>query len=91
MSKVSDLARLSSMTATPHPVSVSPAPLSEPIVRYTAEVPKSLHRSLKTFAMENDTSTYAVTRALLTLLDTDTDTADRVRRILSDDHSAVAR
>jgi hypothetical protein len=90
MSKVSDLARLTAMTATPHPVSVSPAPLSEPIVRYTAEVPKSLHRSLKTFAMENDTSTYAVTRALLTLLDSDPDVANRVRGLLVDDR-AVAR
>jgi hypothetical protein len=89
MSKVSDLARLSAMTATPHPVSVSPAPLSEPIVRYTAEVPKSLHRSLKTFAMENDTSTYAVTRALLTLLATDPEIADRVRRGVIDDRAAA--
>lgn len=89
MSKVSDLARLTAMTATPHPVSVSPASLSEPIVRYTAEVPKSLHRSLKTFAMENDTSTYAVTRALLTLLAADPDTADRVRGLLVEDRAAA--
>lgn len=90
MSKVSDLARLSAMTATPHPVSVSPAPLSEPVVRYTAEIPKSLHRSLKTFAMEHDTSTYAVTRALLTLLDTDPAVADHVREMVDRDR-AVAR
>ena len=89
MSKVSDLARLTAMTATPHPVSVSPASLSEPIVRYTAEVPKSLHRSLKTFAMENDTSTYAVTRALLTLLAADPDTADRVRGLLVEDRASA--
>ena len=89
MSKVSDLARLSAMTATPHPVSVSPTAVSEPIVRYTAEVPKSLHRALKTFAMENDTSTYAVTRALLSLLDSDPDTANRVRGLLADDHAAA--
>jgi len=80
--KVTDLARLTAITSTPHPIAL-PAPLSEPVVRYTAEVPKSLHRSLKTFAMEQDTSTYAVTRALLTLLDSDQEVADRVRRMLA--------
>ena len=79
--KVTDLARLAAITSTPHPIVVQ-AP-TEPVVRYTAEVPKRLHRSLKTFAMENDTSTYAVTRALLTLLDSDDEVVARVRRLLT--------
>jgi hypothetical protein len=76
--KVSDLARVAEVTARPH--SVTPPP--PPIVRYTAEVPKPLHRHLKAFALENDTSTYAVTRALLTLLQTDPELAARVAQLV---------
>jgi hypothetical protein len=81
--KVSALARLNEITTTPHPAAVAqPAP-NEGIVRYTAEIPKHLHRSLKLFAMDNDTSTYAVTKALLSLLAEDGETQDRVRGVLS--------
>jgi hypothetical protein len=79
--KVSALARLNEITATPH--AVSPIPMvTEGIVRYTAEVPKSLHRSLKLFALDSDTSTYAVTKALFTLLAEDDEIRERVREVL---------
>jgi hypothetical protein len=88
--KVSDLRRLAEITNTPHPPATEPAPTpprerTEPLVRYTAEVPKDLHRALKTFAMEQDTSTYAVTRALLTLLAEDETVAAQVRASLAKD------
>ncbi len=76
--KVSDLARVAEVTATPHPVPQS----LDPIVRYTAEVPKPLHRHLKAFALEHDTTTYAVTRALLGLLQTDPKLAAQVAQLV---------
>ncbi|MDA8331916.1 MAG: hypothetical protein M0027_12105 [Candidatus Dormibacteraeota bacterium] len=82
--KVSDLARLAEVTTTPHQA----APPVVPIVRYTAEVPKPLHRHLKTFALENDTTTYAVTRALLTLLQTDPALAAQVVMLVREGDAA---
>lgn len=76
--KVSALARLSEITGTPHPTAPSPAPPTEGIVRYTAEVPKHLHRSLKLFALDNETSTYAVTKALFSLLAEDDEVRSKV-------------
>ena len=81
--KVSALARLSEITATPHPVAPAPTTATDNIVRYTAEIPKNLHRALKLFAMDNDTSTYAVTKALLLLLAEDDPLRERVREVLS--------
>lgn len=80
--KVSALARLSEITSFPHPTVPTPSPAAEGIVRYTAEVPKPLHRKLKLFAMDNDTSTYSVTKALLTLLAEDEEVRSKVRQVL---------
>jgi len=80
--KLSAIARLSEITTTPHPRAPSgPLSASDGIVRYTAEIPKALHRSLKLFALDNDTSTYAVTKALLTLLAEDDEVGERVREV----------
>ena len=80
--KVSALARLNEITLTPHPdVPQMPLP-NEGIVRYTAEIPKSLHRSLKLFAMDQETTTYAVTKALFVLLAKDEEVAAKVRDVL---------
>lgn len=81
--KVSALARLAEITAMPHPVTPSPVPASEGIVRYTAEIPKHLHRVLKVFAMDHDTSTYAVTKTLLVLLAEDEDVRRKVTEVLA--------
>jgi hypothetical protein len=80
--KVSALARLSEITATPHPTTPTPAPPSEGIVRYTAEVPKHLHRSLKLFALDHETSTYAVTKVLFSLLADDGEVRSKVSEAL---------
>jgi hypothetical protein len=82
--KVSALARLNEITATPHPKPLGAAALPdvEGIVRYTAEVPKGLHRSLKLFAMDQETSTYAVTKALFALLADDEDVRRKVIQVL---------
>ena len=80
--KLSAIARLSEITTTPHPMTPSGPPASDGIVRYTAEIPKALHRSLKLFALDNDTSTYAVTKALLTLLAEDDEVGEKVREAL---------
>lgn len=80
--KVSALARLSEITATPHPVVPTAVAATEGIVRYTAEVPKHLHRSLKLFAMDNETSTYAVTKALFALLAEDGEVRAKVTEVL---------
>ena len=81
--KVSALARLAEITATPHPSSPRPPSASEGIVRYTAEIPKHLHRALKVFAMDHDTSTYAVTKSLLVLLEEDEDVRRKVIEVLA--------
>ncbi len=80
--KVSALARLAEITATPHPVAPAPPSPNESIVRYTAEIPKHLHRELKVFAMDHDTSTYAVTKSLLALLAEDEDVRRKVVEVL---------
>lgn len=81
MTKLNDLARLTALTEKPHtPLA---AGTHEPIVRYTAEIPRSLHRSLKLFAVNEDTSTYAVTKALLALLISDEDVQKKVRGFLN--------
>ena len=80
--KLSAIARLSEITTTPHPRAPGGPPASDGIVRYTAEIPKALHRSLKLFALDNDTSTYAVTKALLTLLAEDDAVGEKVREVL---------
>jgi hypothetical protein len=81
--KVSALARLAEITATPHPVVPSPPSPNEGIVRYTAEIPKHLHRALKVFAMDHDTSTYAVTKSLLALLAEDEDVRRKVVEVFA--------
>ncbi len=81
--KVSALARLAEITATPHPVAPAPPSPNEGIVRYTAEIPKHLHRVLKVFAMDHDTSTYAVTKSLLALLAEDEDVRRKVVEVLA--------
>jgi hypothetical protein len=60
----------------------TPSP-NEGIVRYTAEIPKYLHRALKVFAMDHDTSTYAVTKSLLALLAEDQDVRRKVVEVLA--------
>jgi hypothetical protein len=80
--KISALARLSEITATPHPTPPISSASSEAIVRYTAEIPKHLHRSLKLFAMDNETSTYAVTKALFALLSEDDEVRAKVTEVL---------
>ncbi|MDQ6898979.1 MAG: hypothetical protein M3256_25965 [Actinomycetota bacterium] len=54
----------------------------EQSVRYTVEMPKSLHRRLKGFVLDNETTSYAVTNALVRLLLEDDDLANRVRELI---------
>ena len=79
---VSALARLAEITTTPHPSVPPPTSASEGIVRYTAEIPKGLHRSLKVFVMDNDMCTYAVTKALFMLL-ADDDVRRKVTEVIA--------
>lgn len=82
--KLSSLDRLDKMASTPHLQTAARNETGRPIVRYTAEIPKALHRALKVFAMDHDTTTYAVTNALFTLLVNDEEVAEKVRQVLSD-------
>lgn len=83
--KLSSLDRLDKMASTPHLQTAARNETGRPIVRYTAEVPKPLHRALKMFAMDHDTTTYAVTNALFALLVNDEEVAEKVRQVLSDE------
>lgn len=75
--KLTDLARFEAVTAVPHPEPGEEF-AAEPLVRYTAEIPKRLHRFLKLYAMDHDTSTYAVTRALISALRDDEAVAAKI-------------
>ena len=47
-------------------------------------MPKSLHRRLKGFVLDNETTSYAVTNALIRLMLDDDDLATRVRDLIQD-------
>ena len=50
--------------------------------RFTVELPREQHRFVKRFALDADSDASTVTRALLTLLETDPVLAERVRGIV---------
>jgi hypothetical protein len=56
----------------------------EQSVRYTVEMPKSLHRRLKGFVLDNETTSYAVTNALVLLMLDDEQLANRVREMIQE-------
>jgi hypothetical protein len=94
--KASDLAARMKATAThdrPRPTVVAPSPIAivnerpvrhraETPARFTVELPRPQHRFVKRFALEADSDASTVTRALLTLLETDHEVAERVRGIV---------
>lgn len=56
----------------------------EQSVRYTVEMPKSLHRRLKGFVLDNETTSYAVTNALVRLMLENDELANRVRDLIQE-------
>lgn len=66
-----------------HPPKTAP-PAFEQSVRYTVEMPKSLHRRLKGFVLDNDTTSYAVTNALVRLMLDDDELANRLRDMIQE-------
>ncbi|MBJ7596512.1 MAG: hypothetical protein DLM66_11900 [Candidatus Dormiibacter spiritus] len=50
--------------------------------RYTAELPDAIHLKLKEFVLNERTTAYAVNYALVNLLLTDAELAERVREII---------
>lgn len=92
--KASDLAARMQATAThsrPRPTGPVPSPSAgadgerparpraETPARFTVELPRPQHRFVKRFALEADTDASTVTRALLQLLESDHQVAERVR------------
>jgi hypothetical protein len=91
--KASDLAARMQATATherPRPTVVASSPTAinserpvrsraETPARFTVELPRAQHRFVKRFALEADSDASTVTRALLNLLETDQQVAERVR------------
>lgn len=96
--KASDLAARMQATATHarHPIVVvgeertSGSGTVEPAVvgradtpaRFTVELSRPQHRFVKRFALEADSDASAITRALLSLLETDPQVAERVRGLV---------
>jgi hypothetical protein len=64
------------------PVPSSESAALDRVRRYTAELPDSLHRQFKHFVVEEATTAYHVNRALVTLLVTDPELAQRVRQLI---------
>ncbi|MBJ7607144.1 MAG: hypothetical protein JF885_12750 [Candidatus Dormibacteraeota bacterium] len=68
----------------PEPPPKTAPPVFEQSVRYTVEMPKSLHRRLKGFVLDNETTSYAVTNALVRLMLDDQDLVNRVRDMIQE-------
>jgi hypothetical protein len=58
--------------------------------RYTAELPDAIHLKLKEFVLTERTTAYAVNYALVNLLLSDPELAERVREIIHARPSATA-
>jgi hypothetical protein len=68
---------------SPPPDAAAGAPaLVEPTIRFAIELPKSVHRRLKAWAVAEDATNITVSRALVTLLVNDDDVARRVRELI---------
>jgi len=91
--KASDLAARMQATAThsrptaaevmrdlpsPAPAEARP-PRTDAPARFTVELPRPQHRFVKRFALEVDSDASSVTRALLTLLESDQQVAEKIR------------
>ena len=94
--KTSDLAARMQATATharptaasvvrdlpaPAPAEARP-PRTDAPARFTVELPRPQHRFVKRFALEADTDASTVTRALLSLLESDHKLAEQVRSMV---------
>lgn len=73
----------------PAPVAPVPAP-PDRIVRFTAELPRPLHRKFKDFTLDEEATAGEVNHALVTLLVTDEAIADRVRKLIRERRTAAA-
>jgi hypothetical protein len=78
-----------SLVPSPPPAVVAAVPDVQPArsraetpARFTVELPRTQHRFVKRFALDADTDASTVTRALLNLLETDHQVAERIRAMV---------